>query len=73
VDSAWWHGHPSRWTKGRHPPEWDRKIERNIERDADVNALLEELGWAVVRVWDFELVENLDGALRRVEVALTGN
>src|SRR5689334_11704201 len=29
LDSAWWHGHPSRWKPWRLPPEWDAKIRRN--------------------------------------------
>src|SRR4051812_18463979 len=40
VDSAWWHGHPSRWTPGRHPKKWDEKIEANRARDVEVNARL---------------------------------
>jgi len=23
LDSAWWHGHPSRWAPGRLPGQWD--------------------------------------------------
>jgi DNA mismatch endonuclease (patch repair protein) len=67
VDSAWWHGHPSRWVAGRHPPEWDQKIERNIRRDTEVNLILNEMGWTVVRIWDFDLVDDIDVAVDRVK------
>jgi len=65
VDSAWWHGHPSRWVPGRHPAAWDAKIAANRD-DARVNSRLREDGWEVVRIWDFELERDLDGAVRRV-------
>jgi DNA mismatch endonuclease, patch repair protein len=59
VDSAWWHGHPSRWTPGRLPGEWDAKIERNKARDSEVSQRLEDEGWTVLRFWDFELAKEL--------------
>lgn len=70
VDSAWWHGHPSRWTPGRHPPEWDRKIRGNQARDAQVNRLLNEAGWTVVRIWDFELNEDINLAVAAIQEAV---
>ena len=70
VDSAWWHGHPSRYTPGRHPERWDRKIQANMTRDEAVNEALETEGWIVVRLWDFELERDLDEAVRRVQAAL---
>lgn len=70
VDSAWWHGHPSRWTPGRHPAEWDAKIRANRARDELVNRQLIDQGWVVVRIWDFELARDLDAAVQRVREAL---
>jgi DNA mismatch endonuclease, patch repair protein len=70
VDSAWWHGHPSRWTPGRHPPGWDEKIAANIGRDRRVNEQLRRAGWTVVRVWDFELANDVQDAAQTVMEAL---
>jgi DNA mismatch endonuclease (patch repair protein) len=72
VDSAWWHGHPSRWRAGRHPPEWDQKIQRNIERDVEVNSMLEAMSWTVIRIWDFELEKDLSAAVVQVRNAYLG-
>jgi DNA mismatch endonuclease Vsr len=69
VDSAWWHGHPSRWRPGRHAPAWDHKIKRNRRRDAEVNRVLAEEGWTVIRIWDFEFAEDPDGCVERVRRA----
>jgi DNA mismatch endonuclease Vsr len=70
VDSAWWHGHPSRWEPGRHPKRWDEKIRTNIARDVEVNRQLSEGGWEVVRIWDFELAQDVSKAVARVRLAL---
>lgn len=70
VDSAWWHGHPSRWTLGRLSMWWDDKIERNRQRDVVVNARLEIEGWTVVRIWDFEVEKELVLCIARVRDAL---
>jgi DNA mismatch endonuclease, patch repair protein len=72
VDSAWWHGHPSRWKPGRHPKAWDEKISRNKARDREVNEALRVEGWTVVRLWDFELERDLVGCVERVRAALAG-
>lgn len=71
VDSAWWHGHPSRYVEGRLPPTWDRKIASNRVRDETVNQLLATEGWSVVRVWDFELANDLDATAGRIAAALS--
>jgi DNA mismatch endonuclease (patch repair protein) len=66
VDSAWWHGHPSRWEPGRPPYQWDRTIAANRERDKRVNAELQARDWVVIRIWDFELQASIDAAVHRV-------
>lgn len=66
IDSAWWHGHPSRWQPGRLPGEWDEKIERNKQRDEEVNARLKSEGWTLLRFWDFEIERELDRCVAAV-------
>jgi DNA mismatch endonuclease (patch repair protein) len=71
LDSAWWHGHPSRWTPGRLPDAWDAKIARNKERDDEVNQRLEAEGWVVLRFWDFEVERELERCVSELRTALT--
>jgi DNA mismatch endonuclease (patch repair protein) len=66
VDGGFWHGHPTKWWPGRSGPYWDEKIERNIARDRRVDAELEALGWKVLRLWDFEIVDDPAAAARAV-------
>lgn len=71
IDGAFWHGHPSRHKPGRSGVYWDRKIARNVERDREVDAKLRNLGWLVLRLWDFEVSRALEESVNRVEEALS--
>lgn len=70
VDSAWWHGHRSRWKPGRLPQWWDEKIANNRKRDTAVNRRLRREGWTVLRIWDFEIEKDLPRCVSRVKGAL---
>jgi DNA mismatch endonuclease (patch repair protein) len=68
VDGCFWHGCPehSRPTKS-HTKWWAEKIDANRRRDAETTALLEQAGWAVLRVWEHE---DPATAADRVEAAV---
>jgi DNA mismatch endonuclease (patch repair protein) len=42
------------------------KIERNRQRDLEVNAIYRSKGWKVLRFWDIELKEKLGAYLKTV-------
>ncbi len=65
VDGAFWHGHPNYYS-GQSGEFWDRKIERNRQRDKRVNEELSKLGWRVLRLWDFEVERDPADCVRRV-------
>jgi DNA mismatch endonuclease, patch repair protein len=46
---------------------WKGKLDRNVARDAAVDAALIAEGWRVLRVWEHE---SIDEAVRLVETAL---
>jgi DNA mismatch endonuclease (patch repair protein) len=70
VDGAFWHGHPSKWQPGRWTGYWDEKIKRNISRDAVQEQTLRDLGWEIVRAWDFEIEQEPSLVVGRVTKAL---
>lgn len=70
VDGAFWHGHPSSFREGKSGSYWDKKIRRNMERDRAADAALREMGWTVLRFWDFDLRRELDSCADAVEAAL---
>jgi DNA mismatch endonuclease (patch repair protein) len=66
VDGAFWHGHPSRHRPGRSGAYWDEKIARNMERDRRVDSELDHAGWRVLRIWDFEIRNELPDVVQRI-------
>lgn len=70
CDSEFWHGHGWEHRKNdikTHREFWIPKIERNIQRDLEVNQLLEEQGWIVLRFWGKEIQNDLSGCADRIE------
>lgn len=70
VDGRFWHGHPDYFTPGKSGAYWDAKIARTQERDRLANEALREAGWTVVRFWDFDVEQDVDGCVHRVGAAL---
>jgi DNA mismatch endonuclease, patch repair protein len=69
VDGAFWHGHPD-YYKGQSGPFWDRKIARNRARDRTVDEELVQLGWNVLRFWDFQVERSASDCAETVREAL---
>ena len=70
CDSEFWHGfdweHRKEDIKTRRE-FWIPKIERNIQRDLEVNRILEEQGWIVLRFWGKEIQKDFIGCADRIE------
>ena len=59
VDGCFWHGCPQHATQPQANEAWWReKLARNVERDRDTDARLQEAGWLVLRVWEHEPVSH---------------
>lgn len=72
VDGCFWHGCPRH---GSLPSAnrgfWEKKLNRNKERDREVNRALRAKGWRVLRLWQHELAKKGEGrAIARVKRAL---
>ncbi|CDX24415.1 DNA mismatch endonuclease of very short patch repair [Mesorhizobium plurifarium] len=71
VHGCFWHQHEgcrlSRQPKTRLE-YWGPKLRRNRERDQQVGASLEELGWHVMTVWECEIADSamLDRRVREI-------
>ncbi len=73
IDGEYWHGHnwSARKPKVKTNREfWIAKIERNMQRDREVNAELQRLGYTVFRFWETEIKKELDICLQKVIVHL---
>jgi DNA mismatch endonuclease (patch repair protein) len=73
VDGAFWHGHPKAFREGKSGAYWDKKIRRNMERDRAANRALEELGWSVLRFWDFEVRVDVTACADAIEHELVSH
>ena len=73
CDSEFWHGKEWETRKHEHKSNvdfWYKKIERNIERDVEVNKQLKAEGWEVLRFWGKEIEKNLFLCVKKVEQAI---
>ena len=70
CDSEFWHGKD--WEKRKHEHKsniefWHKKIERNIQRDIEVNEQLKKEGWKVLRFWGKDIKKKLDFCTQEIE------
>lgn len=70
CDSEFWHGY--NWEVRKNDIKsnrefWIKKIEGNIKRDANVNKILKEQGWKVIRFWGKEIQKNLETCINKIE------
>lgn len=75
VDSEFFHGKDWETQKDRiktNTEFWQKKIERNRQRDVEVNNYLQSQNWKVIRFWSHEIQKNLQDciALIQQEIAL---
>lgn len=72
CDAEFWHGKDWEVLKpklqnGKNPEFWVDKIERNKNRDNEINRTLRYLGWTVLRFWGKEILTNIDECVRVIE------
>lgn len=73
CDSEFWHGY--NWEERKkdfksHQEFWIPKIERNIQRDIEVNEELHRQGWTVLRFWGNEIKKDVVACADIVEKAV---
>ncbi|MFZ5430466.1 MAG: very short patch repair endonuclease [Bacteroidota bacterium] len=76
VDGEFWHGYNWEQKKIRirtNPKFWISKIERNIQRDEQINQLLSLSGWKVIRFWEHQLKKDFEGCLDKIIGYLVDN
>jgi len=73
VDCEFWHGKD--WQVRKHDIKsnqdfWHSKIERNIQRDIEVNRSLKQDGWKVLRFWGKQVEKKVDICILKIEKTL---
>ncbi len=69
VDGEFWHGYE--WEKKREKIKsnrafWIPKIERNMQRDREVNVELKKMGYEVFRFWEHEVKKEIGACIKQV-------
>lgn len=70
CDSEFWHGYDWEHRKSdfkKHQDFWIPKIERNMQRDREVTAALEQDGWVVLRFWGKDIKKNPSACADEIE------
>ena len=75
IDGEFWHGY--NWEEKREKIKsnrgfWIPKIERNMQRDKEVNDTLQAMGYTVFRFWTHEMKDDFEGCFGRVLGHLRG-
>ena len=61
IDSCFWHQCPIHGNMPKTNVEfWEKKFDRNKERDQEVDEYYEEKGWNLKRIWEHEVRQDLD-------------
>ncbi len=72
IDSEFFHGKD--WETRKKPQTnaefWIKKIERNMQRDVEVNAYLESQNWKVLRFWSEDIEKQLQDCVATIEEAI---
>ena len=75
VDGDFWHGRALREggddqlravIRGPRFDWWRDKLARNVTRDDQVNNVLQQDGWRVIRVWESEVLADVEGVVARI-------
>ena len=73
VDSEFFHGKDWETHKDRvktNTEFWQKKIERNMHRDIEVNKYLESQNWKVLRFWSEEVEKNLEDCVAKIQATI---
>jgi DNA mismatch endonuclease (patch repair protein) len=78
CDSEFFHGKDweilkPRLEKSQNCEYWQKKIEKNIKRDDEINKKLLFLGWTVIRFWGKDILKNTDECIRVIEEVIFDN
>lgn len=70
VDGDFWHARGHEANPGEQITSnidyWKKKLTRNVERDKEVNDMLTEDGWLVLRFWESDIKKDIETCVERI-------
>lgn len=68
IDGCFWHGCPVHYVRPKTRSEfWSAKLKQNVMRDSMQTLRLEESGWSVLRFWEHEIKDEMDGVIAGIK------
>ena len=64
---GWESGEREHIQRGQRAEFWQKKIERNMARDNEVDSALRELGWTVIRFWGKDILRHPEFCIKAIE------
>ncbi|MCX6762022.1 MAG: very short patch repair endonuclease [Candidatus Moranbacteria bacterium] len=72
IDSCFWHGCKKHGSMPQTRKKfWETKIDRNKERDKEVNRQYKKLGWKIFRIWEHDL-KRIDKSAEKLSLFIKG-
>ncbi|ARI75652.1 very short patch repair endonuclease [Halobacillus mangrovi] len=67
IDSCFFHRCPLHGNMPQTNSEfWKKKLNRNVARDKEVNNHYEAKDWNLLRIWEHEIKEDLEGTVNKI-------
>lgn len=67
IDGCFWHGCPDHYSRPRTNAEfWAAKLAGNVARDRLQTLRLTDAGWHVLRVWEHDVVRDVEAVVGRI-------
>lgn len=67
VDGCFWHQCPFHGALPKNNREfWQKKLGRNVQRDAEATQVLTAAGWCVLRFWEHEIEESAEACAHEI-------
>ena len=74
LDSCFWHKCPEHFKKPKSNLEyWEPKIQRNVERDKQINEYYKKENWHVLRIWEHEKKKDFDKTAAKIKKFIEEN
>ncbi len=68
IDSCFWHGCAKHCRiPSTNKKYWVAKIERNKERDKEVNKWYKKNDWKTIRFWEHQINKDIDKCVKRIQ------
>lgn len=70
IDGDFWHARWHQDCPGEQVQSnkmfWRKKLANNVQRDREINDILTDKGWLILRFWESDVKKNLDECLRTI-------